>query len=107
MMWPSARPCAPVFLSPEALHTELKRRGLNDAWYALTFRGHQANGEFVEITQIRRLSEAADHLDELQAVMATAAGRPPRFEDGVFRTPGSRSSPTRCKLSTRARRSPG
>jgi hypothetical protein len=75
---------APVFLSPEALHTELKRRGLNDAWYALTYRAHQLNGEFREITQIRRLSEAADHLEELQAVMATAAGIPPRYEGRDF-----------------------
>jgi hypothetical protein len=69
---------APIFRSSEALQTELKRRGLNDAWYALTYRGHQVNGEFREITQIRRLSEAADHLHELQDVMAAAAGRPPR-----------------------------
>jgi hypothetical protein len=71
---------APVFLSPEAVHTELKRRGLNDAWYALTYRGHQVNREFVDMTQIRRLSAAADHLDELQAVMAKAAGRPPQYD---------------------------
>ena len=36
------------------------------------------------MTQIRRLSEAADHLDELQAVMATAAGRPPQLETRDF-----------------------
>jgi hypothetical protein len=75
---------APVFLSPEALLTELRRRGLNAAWYALTFRVHQVNGESGEITQIRRLIDAADYLDELQAVIATAAGRPPRSEDGGF-----------------------
>ncbi len=75
---------APVFLSPEALLTEPRFRGLNAAWYALTYRVHQVNGESVEITQIRRLSDATDHLDELQAVMATAAGRPPRSEDGRF-----------------------
>ena len=55
-------------------------RSLEKLWYALTYRGHQVNGESGEITQIRRLSGVADHLDELQAVMATAAGRPPRFE---------------------------
>jgi hypothetical protein len=38
------------------------------------------NGRFAEITQIRRLSEVADHLDELRAVMATAAGRPPQYD---------------------------
>ena len=52
--------------------------------YALTYRVHQVNGEFQEITQIRHLSKAADHLDELQAVMATAAGREPRYEGRVF-----------------------
>jgi hypothetical protein len=62
----------------EELQTDLGRNGWRAAWYALTYRGHQVNGGSGEITQIRRLSEAADHLDELQAVMATAAGRPPR-----------------------------
>jgi hypothetical protein len=70
--------------SPAELQTYLKRNGWRTAWYALSYRGHQVNGGFGEITQIRRLSEAADHLDELHAVMATAAGRPPRFEDGDF-----------------------
>jgi hypothetical protein len=72
----------PVDRSPEELQTDLGRDGWRAAWYALTYRGHQVNGELGEITQIRRLSEAADHRDELQAVMATAAGRPPRDEGG-------------------------
>jgi hypothetical protein len=71
---------APVFLSQGALVTELKRRGLKDTWYALTYRVHKVNGDFEVITQIRRLSEAADRLDELEAVMAAVAGRPPRYE---------------------------
>jgi hypothetical protein len=75
---------APVFLSPDALDTALKRRGLNDSWYSITYRHHQVNGEFQELTQIRRLSEAADHLDEFQAVMATAAGNPPRHQGRDF-----------------------
>jgi hypothetical protein len=74
----------PVDRSPEELQTYLGRNGWSAAWYALTYRGHQVNGGFREITQIRRLSEAADHLDELRAVMATAAGKPPRFEGGDF-----------------------
>jgi hypothetical protein len=41
-------------------------------------------GGIGQITQSRRLSEAADHLDELRAVMATAAGRPPRDEGADF-----------------------
>src|SRR5262249_15395997 len=56
----------PVGRSPEALQTDLGRDGWRAAWYALTYRGHQVNGGSGEITQIRRLSEAADHLDELQ-----------------------------------------
>ena len=66
--------------SPEELRTYLERDGWRAAWYALTYRCHQVNGESTEITQIRRLSEVADHLDELRAVMAAAAGRPPRYE---------------------------
>jgi hypothetical protein len=70
----------PVGRSPEALQSELRRDGWKAAWYALTYRGHRINGEFAEITQIRRLSEAPDHLHEFQTVMATATGRPPRDE---------------------------
>ena len=49
---------APVFRSPEALQIELKRRGLNDAWYALTYRSHQVNGEFCRDHPGPTLSEA-------------------------------------------------
>jgi hypothetical protein len=74
----------PVDCSPEKVQTYLARNGWRNAWYAMTCRGLQVNGQLSEITQIRWLSEAAEYLDELQAVMATAAGRPPRFEDGRF-----------------------
>jgi hypothetical protein len=50
--------------SPEELQTYLGRCGSTAAWYPLTYRGHQVNGGFGEFTQIRRLGEAADHLDE-------------------------------------------
>jgi hypothetical protein len=70
----------PVDRSVEELQAHLGRSGWIAAWYALTYRGHQVNGGFGEITQIRRLSDAAGHLSEFQAVMATAAGRPPRDE---------------------------
>jgi hypothetical protein len=68
----------PTLRPPEVLQSELTRRGMNDAWYALTYRGYNASGEFGEVPQIRRLSDAAALLDELQAVMATAAGTPTR-----------------------------
>ena len=75
---------ATVFHSPEALQTELERRGLNDAWYALTYRGYQVNGDSAEITQVRRISEAPAHIEEFQYMMATAAGHPPRHEGREF-----------------------
>jgi hypothetical protein len=68
----------PTLRPPEVLRSELTRRGMNDAWYALTYRGYNASGKFGEVTQIRRLSDAAAHLNELQAVMATAAGNSTR-----------------------------
>ena len=75
---------ATVFHSPEALQTELERRGLNDAWSALTNRDYQVDGDSAEITQVRRISEAPDHLEEFQYMMATAAGHPPRHEGREF-----------------------
>lgn len=74
----------PVDCPPEALETDLGRDRWRAAWYALTYRGHQANGGFAVITQIRHLSDVADHLEELQAVMATVAGRPPQYEGRDF-----------------------
>jgi hypothetical protein len=75
---------APVFRSPESLQTELKRRGLNDAWYALTYRGYQVNGDYAEFTQVRRISEAYAHVEEFQDMMEMAAGRPTRDEGREF-----------------------
>jgi hypothetical protein len=80
-----------VDCSPEEVQIYLARHGWRVAWYALTCRGYQVNGHSEEITHIRWLSEAAEHLDELQAVMATAAGRSPRFE-------GSDSSCARVEI---------
>jgi hypothetical protein len=74
----------PAERSLEELQTYLERNGWSDAWYALTYRGHQANGGFADTAQMRRLSEAADHLDEFHAVMAAAAGTPLRFEGPDF-----------------------
>jgi hypothetical protein len=77
-----ARP--PLDRSPVELLTCLKQNVWIPDWYALTYRGHQVNHGFADITLIRRLSEAANHVEELQAVMATAAGRPPRREARDF-----------------------
>jgi hypothetical protein len=76
-----------VNCSSEKVQTHLAQKGWRVAWYALTIRAHQVNGGFEEITLIRRLSEAADHLDEFESVMATAAGRPARFGNADFPLP--------------------
>jgi hypothetical protein len=73
-----------VDCSLEEAQTYLEQKGWRVAWYALTRRGHQVNGGFAEIIQVRRLSDAGDHLDEFQSVMAAAAGRPARFGSGDF-----------------------
>jgi hypothetical protein len=74
----------PVVCSPDELRTCLARNGWPDPWFALTCRGYQVTGQSSEWTQIRWLTQAADHLGDLQAVMATAAGRPPRCEGTDF-----------------------
>jgi hypothetical protein len=56
-----------VALSPQELQTQLARKGWRDGWYAFSYRGHQINGRYGDITQIRLLIEAADHLEELQS----------------------------------------
>jgi hypothetical protein len=63
------------FRSAEELRSLLDRFELDGAWYALNYRGYQVDGRVGEITQIRRVSEAAVHLDELEAVMDAALGR--------------------------------
>jgi hypothetical protein len=75
---------SPLGRSPEAVRAYLGRHGWRDPWYALTYRFLQVNGELGGLTQVRDLSDSPDDLDELQAVMATAAGRPPRFESRDF-----------------------
>jgi hypothetical protein len=66
---------SPVQTSLAAVQTELKRHGVNDAWYAIEHRGYPVDRHSGRTTQTRRLSEAGEHLDEFQAVMAMAAGR--------------------------------
>jgi hypothetical protein len=62
-------------------HGELQRflelEDRKDLWYAITTRGHQVNGNFVDITVIRR--PYADPFDfaEFLDVLATVTGNPP------------------------------
>jgi hypothetical protein len=74
----------PGFRSAEELRALVERNGLDAAWYALNYRGYQVDGGSAEITQVRSVSEAADHLCEVWNVMATASGRPPRSQTVDF-----------------------
>src|SRR5262249_21636309 len=64
-------------LSPEAQRSDLQSRGLDNTWYAITYRFFQANGRVATVTTHRRVSDAALNVQELHAVLATVAGRPP------------------------------
>jgi hypothetical protein len=71
-------------------HQDLKRllelRNQQDLWYALTARGHQVNGGFVDLTVIRRPYHDPKCYSEFRAVLATAGGDPPREPDSDFST---------------------
>jgi hypothetical protein len=65
--------------SQEALLRNAEQPGLKEAWYILTLRAVQANGQSAVISMIRRPYETAPAFsDEFVDVLATAAGRPPR-----------------------------
>jgi hypothetical protein len=72
------------------VHEELQRflelQDQEDLWYALTTRGHQVNGDFADLTFIRRPYYDPHHFPELLDVLATAAGNPPRYPNEDFST---------------------
>ncbi len=57
--------------------TALERHGQESVCYGLLVRGHQINGRSVDITFIRYPHREPEHFQELQDLLATAAGRPP------------------------------
>ena len=73
-----------VVRTHEELQRFLELEGREDLWYALTARGHQVNGGFVDITVIRRPYDDASHFPELLAILATVAGNPPHHPDADF-----------------------
>lgn len=48
--------------------------------YALTYRGHQEDGGFSDIVQVRRNDEVAAHAEEYRRVLSAASGDPPCTE---------------------------
>jgi hypothetical protein len=71
-------PAPLVFRSHEELETYMQRQELGDEWYALTYRGHQVNGETAKFTQVRRACEWSGHFEEFRDVASSIAGKPPR-----------------------------
>jgi hypothetical protein len=69
-------------------HEDLRRfldaQHQQDLWYALTMRGFQVNGDFTDLTIIRRPYDDRAHLPALLDILATAAGERPREPAGEF-----------------------
>jgi hypothetical protein len=61
----------------EDLQILLEQKGQEDLWYAITVRGHQANGDPADITFIRHPYSDPANLQEFLVVLATTKGKPP------------------------------
>jgi hypothetical protein len=68
----------------EQLRRILEQEDRQDLWYALTTRTQQVDGEFADITMIRRPYDDELHFVEFLDVLATVAGDPPRHLDADF-----------------------
>jgi hypothetical protein len=77
---------SPVVRDHGCLRRWLESQDEKDLWYALTVRGHQVNGDFADITFIRRPYEEHQHFPEFLAVLATVAGNPPHQPTADFST---------------------
>jgi hypothetical protein len=75
-----------VVRTHEELQRFLELHDRKDLWCALTVRGHQVNGNFVDLTFIRRPYDDPLHFPEFLNILATAAGNPPRDPAADFST---------------------
>jgi hypothetical protein len=62
----------------------LELQGRENFWYAVTTRAHQVNGEFADVTFIRRPCDDPEHFPELLEFLAAAGGNPPIDPDANF-----------------------
>jgi hypothetical protein len=69
----------------ESLEQFLRLPDQDVMWYALTMRLHQVNGDFEDLTFIRRPCNDPNHREELLQILATVAGNPPHSGDVDFR----------------------
>jgi hypothetical protein len=77
---------SPVVRDHGGLRRFLEAQNEEGLWYALTMRGHQVNGDFADITFIRRPYEEHQHFPEFLAVLAAVAGNPPDHSIAGFST---------------------
>jgi hypothetical protein len=70
------RPSLPPMRTHEELQRMLETERLRDVWYALTVREHHDNGEFNDLTIIRRPYDDPRFFPELPEVLAVAVGEP-------------------------------
>jgi hypothetical protein len=69
---------SPLVRTYDDLQQFLDLRHQHDLWYALTIRGHQANGAFSDVTYIRWANDSL-YFRELLDFLSTAAGNPPYY----------------------------
>jgi hypothetical protein len=69
-------------------HEELQRfldlKHQQTLWYALSMRAYDANGEFSDVTCIRRPYDDSLYFPEVVAILATVAGTPPHEPNSDF-----------------------
>ena len=72
--------------SHRELQHVLERQKQKNLWYALTIRGHQVNGEFIDLTIIRKPYADLNGIPEMVQILDAVAGHPPRTPAMDFST---------------------
>jgi hypothetical protein len=78
------QPESAVVPTHQELRSLLERLGQESLWYALTFRCHQVDGDAADVTFTRQPYDDPQYFQEFLAVLATAAGNPPRHSAADF-----------------------
>jgi hypothetical protein len=78
------QPDSAVVHTHQELRSLLERLGQESVWYALTFRCHQVDCNVSDVTFIRQPYNDPQYFPEFLAVLATAAGNPPRHLGADF-----------------------
>jgi hypothetical protein len=66
-------------LTVQELQCYLELQHRRDLWYAVSLRAYRANGEFDDMTFVRRPHDRNGNFAELPDIQATAAGNPPCY----------------------------